>query len=95
MSKTLFSNKCKIITELTEEYDGDPYYESMFAFWNLSVPFAIGAYRGLVILTSKGEEYVEAFWNHICNDIYHVDPLGEYESLEQFESISNIESDNE
>ncbi len=91
MSKTLFSTKCKILTELVETYDGDSYYDALFDYWNMAFPFAMGAHYGMLILTDTGEAQVEELWNHLCKDIYHIDPLGDYEDLEEFEQMASIE----
>ena len=85
---TPFSSKCEIIKEFSELYRDLYWTKDYFDFYNLGVPWAIGAYYGDITLNDKGVEEVEASWNALIR-LLGVDPYAEFDSLDELMEVAS------
>ncbi len=88
MTNTPFSNKCAIITEFSELYSQEDWTQDFFAFYNLGVPWAIGAHYGDITLNERGIEYVDQAWQGLLK-MFDLDPYAEFDDLVQLLEVSN------
>lgn len=82
MDKTPFSKKCEIIKDFSTTYRGLDWTDDYFEFYNLGVPWAVGAHYGDITLNERGVEYVGDAWNGLLK-LFGVDPYAEFSSLNE------------
>lgn len=88
MDKTPFSKKCEVITDFSEMYADAEWAADYFSFYNLGIPWAIGAHYNDLTLNDNGIFYVEQAWTGLLN-LLGVDSYGEYDSLSTLMEIAN------
>lgn len=89
MSKTPFSNKCKVLGDLWLYYradaEDDNNWSEFFEWADIALPLSHMLDQGLAILpaTEKGKEsegFIEQAWTTFC-EIISIDPDAEYNHL--------------
>ena len=76
----LSSKKVEILAELFKDYKFDEQFEDFIKYNDLGMPFAYGAFEGLVELTEQGKAYVEETYDLLIESL-KADPNQEYDSL--------------
>ena len=78
---TPFSDKCKILTEFSDNFsdsDEDMWME-YFSTYNLGVPLALAVFYGGATANERGTEWINAAWIALC-ELLGIDHYGEYDN---------------
>lgn len=92
MSSTPFSDRCKIITEFSENYGDseEDMWVDYFATYNLGVPLALAIVYGGATANERGMEWINAAWIALC-EIIEIDHYGEYSSMMEMMDFAEAE----
>ena len=81
--------KCDILTEVWSKFDEDEEWEAFIEYLDLSLPFAFGVAKGLIVeLSPEGQSMIQAAWEYLCGQL-DLPEEGEWESLEEMLKASD------
>ena len=93
MSKTTFSNKCRILGELWMWYkdtDNEAWAE-FFSWADIGCPLSYNVWQGLANATTEGKEIINNTWDVFC-EMIEIDIEGKYTNLsDAFAASPNAE----
>jgi len=91
MSKTPFSNKCKVLGELwlyyREQASQHNEWQQFFEWADIALPLAYMSWQELVIIKPDAEQYVHDAWVTFC-EMIEIDADAEYKGIEHAWEIS-------
>jgi hypothetical protein len=84
MSKTNFSDKCKVIGDLwlfyREDIRGNEAWEDFFGYNDIALPLAYLIASDIALPGEDAEQYINETWDMFC-DYIGIDPDGKYSSI--------------
>jgi hypothetical protein len=88
MDKTPFSKKCEIIKDFSDLYRDLYWTEDYFGFYNLGIPYAVGAHYGDITLNEKGTKEVDEAWKGLLK-LFSLDPYAAFDSLDDLMAFAD------